>query len=163
MFTIDFDKRNPTMTMTYSSEIEQIVQTVFSTMLDLEVESTEAVMDPAESGLIGTIQISGDWVGTVVLKLCPETAKHCSAAMLGISPEEANLEDQQDVVAELVNMVGGNFKGLLEGSQCLSLPNVITGSDFQLRVHASKQTEKAAFVSQHGLLQVTIYKKTSDS
>ena len=76
------------MTTTYENVIEQIVQSVFSTMLNLDLFRAEASPGPDHESLFATVHIAGAWTGSVVLSLSPEVALHATAAMLGISESE---------------------------------------------------------------------------
>jgi CheY-specific phosphatase CheX len=53
---------------------------------------------------------------------------------LSVPVSEADAS-MRDAMAEIVNMVAGNFKSKLSGSNhcMISIPTVITGADYQLR------------------------------
>lgn len=76
-------------------------------------------------GYAATITISGAWSGIVSLEFAADTAAAVSSRMLGL--DQVTEEDVADAVGELVNMVGGNVKGLVPGPSVLSLPIVTTG------------------------------------
>lgn len=76
-------------------------------------------------GYAATITVSGAWSGIVSLEFAADTAATVSSRMLGLDQVEE--EDVADAVGELVNMVGGNVKGLMPGPSALSLPVVTTG------------------------------------
>jgi chemotaxis protein CheX len=44
--------------------------------------------------------------------------------MFAMSEDELSEEEIRDAVGEIVNMVGGNLKGIVEGESSLSLPCV---------------------------------------
>jgi len=110
----------------------QSVQNVFATMLQLDVtigqpsikEEASATYDV--SGIIG---LSGDVVGSVVLSFPVETAERVVALFTGESLTSAD-EDFADGVGELVNMVSGGAKAMLEGRKIsISVPSVVVGKN----------------------------------
>ncbi len=83
---------------------------------------------PAFAGPVAwssSVSISGDWEGAVSLELSAAAAEALTRRMLGV--DDATEEDLADAVGEMVNMIGGNVKGLLEGVSSLSLPLVAGG------------------------------------
>src|SRR3954454_13702849 len=110
--------------ISYDNLIEQIVQSIFSTMLHAELVRIDELQAPSRDSLLATVQISGQWLGSVVISLSPDAARATAAAMLNIAPDDATDADQQEVAAELVNMIGGNLKSLLPAPSFLSIPTV---------------------------------------
>lgn len=72
-----------------------------------------------------SVSISGDWEGAVSLELSAVAAEAVAHRMLGV--DVAVEEDLADAVGEMVNMIGGNVKGLVDGVSALSLPLVAAG------------------------------------
>ena len=63
--------------------------------------------------------------------MCSRPAVRAAAARMFSVPEaELTNEDLRDALGELTNMVGGNVKTLLPGSEFISLPTVIEGSNY---------------------------------
>src|SRR6478609_7872905 len=102
--------------------IDQIAQGVFQTMLEIELFRSEG--DFCDHGLTATIQIDGAWSGNVALIFSPDLARAAASRMLKLAPEEVTTTDEEEVAAELANMIGGNFKSLLPSPSTLSLPTV---------------------------------------
>jgi len=147
------------MMTTYTSEIEQIVQSIFSTMLSIHVERAEGEFPPGQDNLVTSIQITGEWVGSVVFAMSPTAARSVASAMLRMSSKDLTATDQQDVAAEIVNMIGGNLKSLLPGPSSLSLPTVVTGLDVNVRMHNAELTDDVLLGSDVGWFRVRIYTK----
>lgn len=112
------------------------LQKAFHTMLGCEVErgaiSLKRDMAPAYhvSGVIG---LSGRALGTVVLSLSEEVAMKAASEMLMAEMTTINA-DVIDAIGELTNMVAGAAKAELEAYELMvSLPNVITGRDHEVR------------------------------
>lgn len=147
---------------TYEAEVEQVVQSICSTMLNIEMVRVEEGVPPNQDSLVASIQITGEWVGSVVLGLCPAAARAAAAAMLKMSDEEVTTADQEDVAAELVNMIGGNMKSLLPGPSCLSLPTVAAGREFGVRVLDAEMVDDVWFGSDVGFMRTRLYVKIDE-
>ncbi len=147
------------MDTTYASMIEQIVATIFSSMLNDDLFRVEEPPPADAESLLATVQIAGQWTGSVVLSLSPEIATRSAVAMLNIAPEEVTADDRQDVAAELANMVGGNLKSVLPGPSFLSLPTIVAGREFGLQVHDAQLIEDLVLRSESGSLRVRLYEK----
>lgn len=130
-------------------------------MLNLEIVRVAEGIPPKQDSLVASIQITGGWIGTVVLGFCPAVARAAAIAMLGIVDEEVTQSDMQDVAAELVNMVGGNLKSLLPGPSHLSLPMVTAGREFGVRVHDAQLIDDLWFGSDSGFVRIRLYEKVA--
>jgi len=115
--------------------IEQLASDVCTTMLGLNlVSSVEAIADNCEGLYCAHIEIEGDW-HIQLFVICPtELAHHIAATMFMMEPDELSEEEIGDAMGELVNILGGNVKGILPGENGLSLPTV-------LRLDAAQMTE----------------------
>lgn len=144
------------MSAGYDDVIEQIVQSVFATMLNLDVVRAEPASSLRESPL-AAVQIAGQWMGSVMLGLSPDVATAAAAAMLQIPADRVTDDDRQDVAAELVNMIGGNLKSLLPAPSFLSLPTIVSGREFGLHVHDAELLDEVALATPRGKLRVRLY------
>jgi chemotaxis protein CheX len=145
------------MSTQYASEIEEIAQSIFATMLDGEVAAAEGGGPPIDEELFATVQITGSEQCCVVLGVSHETARQLAATFLHLPPSEVAADDHRDVVAELVNMIGGNLKSLLPGPCFLSLPTVVSGSDVDVQVAGARLTDDVRLAGSHGPLRVRRY------
>jgi chemotaxis protein CheX len=150
------------MTTTYDCEIEQIVQSIFSTMLEMDLRRTDDVPPSDDDWLLAAVQIAGEWTGSVMLQLSAAVARESAAAMLQMPSSEVSDGDRRDVAAELVNMIGGNLKSLLPGPSFLSLPTIVSGRDIDVQVQDAEQVENVSLMSRAGPVFVRVYAKTSD-
>lgn len=151
------------MQTSYENVIEEIVQSIYSTMLNIELIRDEAPPPADQELLLSAIQIAGEWMGSVVLAMSPQLAREAASSMLEIPVQMVNQDDLGDVAAELVNMVGGNLKSLLPGPSYLSLPTIIAGSDFGMQVHQAIKIEDVTLRSEVGSLRVRLYTKILDA
>ncbi|MDX1945374.1 MAG: chemotaxis protein CheX [Pirellulaceae bacterium] len=149
------------MLATYEAEVEQILQSVYATMLGVDAVRDDNDFAPDEECLIAAIQITGAWTGCVTLGLAPATARGAAAAMLQIPAAEVTAADQEDTAAELVNMTGGNLKSVLPGPSSLSLPTVVAGRHFGFRVQGAELLHDLWFDSSLGGTRLRVYARQS--
>lgn len=108
----------------------------FQTMLSCPVERGEVALKSGSTPkyeISGVIGLSGKAVGTVVLSLSTPVALKAASTMLLYDAKTIDA-DVIDAVGELTNMVAGGAKAQLEEYDLMvSLPNVITGKDHEVR------------------------------
>jgi chemotaxis protein CheX len=142
------------------SEILQLAATIWEATLGLCIE-------PDVSGSFGNrprstaacIHITGAWNGALLLDCPVELARRAASIMFDTEPSKATVADLQDAVAELVNMLGGNFKALLPETCYLSLPAVVEGGDYSARVPGSKLLGRVAFICDGNAVSIAILEK----
>lgn len=128
--------------MHFEAIVEALTSTtndVFQMMLGLNPERGEPYVNrnpPGPStGIISVVGLAGSWIGTGTLCCTGEAACKISSKMLMMDCPEVN-EDVLDAMAELTNMIIGNFKTAAEnilGPMGLSIPTVIYGMQFTAR------------------------------
>ena len=62
----------------------------------------------------------------------------------------------RDVLGELANMIGGNLKCVLAREVQLSMPSVVDGSDYSLRVCGAEVRLRLAFQCAEGIFWITV-------
>lgn len=95
--------------------------------------------------LDGIINITGGWQATVALQVPKTLAARVASVMFRLDGETPTTEDMQDAIGELTNMLGGNIKALLAGDCHLSLPAVVEGRGYTVRVPTSHIVDRFAF------------------
>ena len=110
-------------------EIRDIVDTIWTSMLRLEVHPSAARFRHETPGgyVSGVVYITGAWEGSVELNLTPELAQRAARAMLGLGDYHLTRNEMEDVLAEIANITGGNIKALLPHPSKLSIPAVAQG------------------------------------
>jgi chemotaxis protein CheX len=138
--------------------LEEIVQTIYETMLGIELAPAGPSAESDHESLLAAVQIAGQWMGSVVLALSPAAARESASAMLQISADELTAADLQDVAAELANMIGGNLKSLLPGPSVLSLPTIVECRESELRMHNADLIDTVSLAAPAGgMLRVRVY------
>ena len=138
------------------SDLAQIVESVFETMLGLKANECEAPWFPSRDRLTAAVHLSGDWNGAVLMEC--DRWQACRFAGCYLSMDTPGIVDDvvRDVLGELANMIGGNLKCLLTPRIQLSMPSVVDGSDYGLRVCGAKVRERLAFQCTEGPFWVTV-------
>ncbi len=152
------------MKVEYINPFIESVTNTFSTMLDCDPEKNEIkivneMVDP--KNITALIGISGAMTGTVSLGFPKATAKACVEALMGGMEIEDDDEDTLiDGISELVNIIGGSAKSKFDKDPPLelSLPNVVTGANYHVRVQSGTMCIDVQFKSKLGnfSLRVTL-------
>ncbi len=81
-----------------------------------------------DDGIVASVQITGEWEGAILVA-CPRSLGMVLASqMLGMEPDEIDDEMLRDAMGEIANMTGGSVKGVIPGSNTLTLPTVAEGA-----------------------------------
>lgn len=141
------------------SELTQIVDYVFKTMVCLEVSECNQSWLPNGDQLTATIHLAGDWNGVLALECGRKQA--CAFAARFLSMENPEMVDDvvRDVLGELANMIGGNLKCVLAGGLKLSMPSVVDGADHNLRVCRAGVRERLVFECAEGVFSVAVLRE----
>lgn len=138
------------------SELAQIVESVFATMMSLEVRQCGAPWRPSGDRLTAAVHLAGDWNGAVLLECDRRQACRFAGRFLSMDPPDTVDDVVRDVLGELANMIGGNLKCVLARGIRLSMPSVVDGSDYSVRVCGAEARERLAFQCAEGLFGITV-------
>jgi chemotaxis protein CheX len=138
------------------SELAQIVESVFATMLGLEVGECGTPWFPNGERLTAAVHMAGDWNGAILLECDRRQACQFAGRFLSMDPSDTVDDVVRDVLGELVNMIGGNMKCVLTRGIRLSMPSVVDGSDYCLRVCGAEVRERLACQCSEGPFWVTV-------
>ncbi len=145
------------LTQTYEAETQQIVEDVFTSMLKMEVERVYAPQQRRSSpGLTAAVHFVGSWKGALRIECTPEQTFEYAKRLLGIDPPTEVNEDVCDSFGELANMIGGNLKAVLPPVVQLSMPSVVRGEDYAMRICHAVTVCNLAFQCELGVFGVTL-------
>jgi CheY-specific phosphatase CheX len=141
------------------AEFAQIVADVFDTMMGLAVTECEEPWFQSADRLIATVHLSGQWSGVVIVDC--NRMQFCRLAGRFLSMDApVDVDDVvRDVAGELANMIGGNLKCILCPGIRLSMPSVVDGSDYSLRVCGSHAGHTLAFDCEEGVFWVRVLRQ----
>jgi chemotaxis protein CheX len=140
-------------------DLAQIVVSVFTTMLGLEADAAVTPWFPSHDRLAGSVQLTGDWNGAILLECDRAQACRFAGRFLTMDPPPAVDDLVRDALGELANMIGGNLKSVLaQGSRSirLSIPKVLDGGDSSPLVCRAKVCERVAFCCDEGPFWITV-------
>ena len=147
------------------SELAQIVESVFATMLGLEVMECNTAWFDSPDRLTSAVHLSGGWNGAVLMECdrtqaCRLTGRFLSMGTGEPQPTPTVVDDVvRDLVGELANMIGGNLKCVLTHGVLLSIPSVVDGSEASIRVCKTEVRERLPFRSSEGVFWITVLTK----
>jgi CheY-specific phosphatase CheX len=111
-----------------STQLTEISSDLLDSMLGIEVNSFETSGQSIEfdeaSAWRARIAIAGSWNAVVETIVTGELASRITCAMFDMTPDELTEEDCSDAIGEVVNIIGGNIKGVVGGECDLHLPCV---------------------------------------
>lgn len=130
----------------YRDELSQIAQTVWESVLQLQLVSPSAPPPGSDpTALTAAISFTGAWNGHVTMTLGESLSRRIAGSMLEVEPEQLEKEDVLDALREVINMLGGNIKALLPPPCQLSLPFVIAAGGGELSFERGPITETLQF------------------
>ncbi len=151
------------------SLVTNAITEVFDTMLSMEVEAVDADQQTGIDGnqVSGLIDIKGELQGSINILVGDTFAGLMAASMLGMEPEEIEGEEEvNDVISEVINIVGGNLKTALgnSGISCeLSPPSITTGTGPGIESKDNQRLERFAFHHQNHpiIIEISIDREES--
>ena len=139
--------------------LQQIVGSVFETMMSLNVSPSETTWSPAVDHLTSFVQITGDWEAAVLFECSQWQACQFTGRILAMEPPEEVNDDVRDVLGELANMIGGNMKSGMPTGVRLSMPTVVDGSHTGLHFCGSRVRQRLSFQCADGNFWVFVLAK----
>ena len=143
-------------------QLDEVIHTVWQTMLGQDInkadlEATGDADDPL--GMMACIQITGGWDGAITIECTLKLARAIAEEMFGMDPGEAADDEIQDALGEMVNVVGGNVKALLDGGANLSLPSVTSGVSYRVVMPGSEQELALGFLYEGEPVRVGLHSR----
>jgi chemotaxis protein CheX len=130
--------------------LDGLVCVAWSTFIGVDLERVDA--HPSEVDVVcSSIAISGPSNATVLFFADRDVARGGASLVLGIPPDELEDPDVHDVFGEIVNIIGGNLKGVVsdEGDWRLSLPVV---SNAMQHAPGSRLVTEVCFAAEGGTI-----------
>jgi chemotaxis protein CheX len=140
----------------YRTDLAQIVVSVFQTMLNLEIAPADVSWTTKPDTLTAAIYFAGTWKGAVLLECNPTQAFEFTHRLMAIDLPACINDDVRDTMGELANMLAGNLKSVLPHGIGLSMPSVVEGTDYSLRICGGNLVDRMPFSSEKGVIWVTL-------
>jgi chemotaxis protein CheX len=147
--------------MMLDSEIEDIVKTIWSTLIDVPIQRGGGDTSGDASTVTGIVNIDGAWHGAVLVR-CPLVLATLVTAAMFQGDNDPTLDEVRDALGELTNMVAGNVKSLLPAPSVISLPTVAFGSQYEISVVGTHTVVTVSFMSESHPLVVSVVQHSAD-
>ncbi len=133
-----------------------VTQQVFSLMAGMEVYPTATALPETDMFLESVLNYLSVCKGSLVLECSAPVAFAFTERLMNVPTPTHFSEDVKDSMGELVNMIGGNLKGLLSVDTVLSAPLVFHDK------HAPMPQDRPKlscidFDSEFGLFRLSLY------
>ena len=145
-----------TTVVAYRANVVPVVDMVFATMLGLKVEPYPMPWVRPTEMVTAAVYFAGEWRGAVLLECTRRQARTFAQLLMPIDPAAMTDEDVRDALGELANMLAGNLKSVLPSGVVLSMPSVIEGSDYSLKICGKRSIERVLFWSIEDIFGVTL-------
>jgi chemotaxis protein CheX len=143
------------LTRVSSEMMSQIVESVFITMLNLEVVPSGIPWAPSDDQMTAVVHLAGNRNGTLLFECNRWEACRFTGRFLSMEPPDTVNEDVRDVLGELANMIGGNIKSAVASGLRLSMPAVADGSNYGVRIWGC-EFHRLGFECEEGPFWVTL-------
>lgn len=148
---------------TIVEELEQTIASIFQAMMGLDVKVVDLPWSEEPRRMEATVHITGRWSAVIVLEVTPDQACFLAGRFLSIDTPEAVDNDVRDVLGELANMIGGNLKCAVVPDATLSIPEVVDGTNFSVRLCGAGAISRRAFEFDAGVFWASLIESRSNS
>jgi chemotaxis protein CheX len=136
---------------------------IFRTMIATETWSLpETPTHLSEHAIVGAVYLTGEWRGALLLEASVEQAYVWTQKLMSIPAPDSLDDDVRDTIGELASMVAGNLKSMLPVETALSMPSVVEGRQYTLRLIGDHQRIKVDLASAEGPFSVTLVQLTEE-
>lgn len=140
-------------------DLRAVVDAVLTATFGLTAVEGPAPVDvPMISSLVG---IAGSWNGAVLVGCTLPLARRLASSMFGVPDAELTQDHLEDTMGEMANMVGGNVKAIIPPSNSLSLPTVVEGRDYRVRVPQTSVVHDLVSHVDGEAIRVTVLERAS--
>jgi CheY-specific phosphatase CheX len=140
----------------HTSEQARIAGEVFGVMADLVAEPLSVPWPPGEELVTAAIYFTEPWKGAMMLECVLPLAFSFTSRLMSVPRPTTVDADVCDSLAELVNMIAGNFKALMPAETGMSIPSVVRGRDYILQLQGSKTLSQIVFSTELGQFCLTL-------
>jgi chemotaxis protein CheX len=112
-------------------EVVEMTHELFGPMFGIEIETADNFdgNNVSSSAWQASVGIDGEWAAEVQTIIPEKLAQRVACTMFSMTSDELTDGDMQDAMGEVVNIIGGNIKGIVGVESNLSLPCVALFQD----------------------------------
>jgi chemotaxis protein CheX len=148
---------------TFHQDVSRIAADVFRTMLSIEIWQDASAAELPVEMVTAAVYFVGDWKGAVLIECTINQAFDFTARLFGSSPPECMNDDARDALGELANMVAGNLKSVLPGGVGISMPSVVEGKNYSLKICGGNLSTRLRFQSGLGPFSIILVEMLNEA
>ncbi len=133
----------------------EVAISVYRTMLHVNLRVVVERSPTMENCYTGAVYYAGAWKGALLVECSGEQAMDWAARFLSLDPP-VRVDDARDGLGELTNVLAGNLKPLLPPGVGLSMPCVVQGRDYSLRMCGGGLSESLCFTDGFAPFRITL-------
>ena len=109
-------------------QLREISNDLFDSMLGMGISHQQVTFDqwPEKSSVLATIDIDGEWDAKVQVVTSENLAVQIASNMFLADADDISQTEHEDAIREVVNVIGGNVKGIVGKESLLGLPEITT-------------------------------------
>jgi chemotaxis protein CheX len=134
----------------------QIAKDVFGTMVDMNVEHSPDSWEPHEEVVTSAIYFTEPWQGALFVECTASLAFVFTARLMGVDPPTSMDENVCDAMGELANMIAGNLKALMPPNVGISMPSIVRGHDYAVKLRGAKSLSRISCATEFGGFCLTL-------
>ncbi len=137
--------------------LELAIEEVFEIMLGCRVKPVAQAERKPTNEFTAMIGLAGALCGVLTVCCDAKTAGQIATKMLGDTAKSA--EEVGDALGEICNMIAGNFKNKLAGTDArcmLSVPSIISGGEYSLHSMADGNSVETVVLFEEALVAVRL-------
>ena len=119
------------------------------------MEDQEIIQEFLIESRTAAVYYAGAWRGALLLECAAGQGADWAARLMHLAPP-LSMDDVRDGVGEVANVIAGNLKALLPPGAGLSIPSVVQGADYSVRICGGNQFERVTFAAPGGLFRITL-------
>jgi CheY-specific phosphatase CheX len=124
-----------------------ITHQVFVTMADIELTPCDPPIGVEPLSIASVVDYGHQAENSLVVECSPNLAFWFTGKLMSIPAPSTFNDDVKDSMKELVNMIGGNIKGLMPEQMHLSMPRIVDEAEHPLYLANARCTSRLHFMA----------------
>jgi CheY-specific phosphatase CheX len=134
----------------------RIAKDVFGNMVDMSIEPLDGCWEPQSEVVTAAVYFTAPWQGALFVECNVELAFAFTAKLMAVETPTSVDDDVCDAMGELANMIGGNLKALMPANVGISIPSIIRGKEYAVRLRGGRRLSSTVFDSEFGKFCLTL-------
>jgi len=125
-------------------------------MVDMSICPVETTWPPHAELVTSAIYFTEPWKGALIVECTVPLAFAFTARLMSVKLPTSVDDDVCDAMGELSNMIAGNLKALMPSTVGISIPSVVRGRDYVLRLRGTESLTTSVFSTEFGEFCLTL-------